>query len=37
MSVDLQAYLGHMGDVARVDGSAVDNLEMAWILQGVLW
>ena len=35
MSVDVQAYLGHMGDIARVDRSAVDNLETAGIPEGV--
>ena len=35
MSVDVQAYLGHMGDVSRVDGSTVDNLEAAGVPEGM--
>ena len=35
MSIDVQAHLGHVGNVSRVDGSAVDNLETAGILEGV--
>ena len=33
--IDVQAHLGHMGDVSRVDGSTVDNLEAAGVLKGV--
>ena len=35
MSVDVQAYLGHVGDVSRVDGSTVDNFETAGVPEGV--
>ena len=35
MSVDVQAHLGHVGNVSRVDWSAVDNLETAGVPKGV--
>ena len=35
MSIDVEAYFGHVSDVARVNGSAIDNLQMAWVPQGV--
>ena len=37
MSVDVQAYLGHVGDISRVNGSTVDNLETAGVPEGVQW
>ena len=37
MSIDVQAHLGDMGDVAGVYWSAVDDLEMSGVLERVQW
>ena len=37
VSVDVQAHLGHVGNVCRVDRSTVDNLETAGVPKGVQW
>ena len=35
--VDVQAYLGPVGDVSRVDGSTAVNLEAAGVPVGMQW
>ena len=37
MSVDIQTHLGDVGDVTRVDRSAVDDLETAGVPEGMQW
>lgn len=37
VSIHVQTHLGNVGDITRVDGMNVDDLQLAAVLHGVLW